>query len=435
MSNPFDNKIKESLENFEMPYDARAWGQMAEQLPPAIGTTTGGNQFGWKAVALVAIIATIAATIWQLTDNNEIVSENAVTIEQPTKEKALEKTNDEPSKIEDNKVSQESVITEKSQEIPEDEPVKNNTEISTMEESASRIHNSEISEPERVIESNSPVEQTDPIITKLDVPVIEDEPLVAKFLPSTFTICVGQDINFINESSDKSSNMTWDLGDGTIKYESDPVHNYVQPGNYVVSLIADNGSKTSDYSVNVTVNPTPRPIFSAQRKLNGYVAIPLYRFTTAIQPSETAIWSFSDGSRVKGNSAEHLFRGAGPGPSVAKLTVTNIFGCSSTMDETYDTQKEFDLLAPNTFSPNGDGINESFIPAAIPEMGIEFELSITNPKTGEAVYRTSNPSEPWNGKVNNVNSKLDAGVYIWTVVLKDNVVNDKVFNGKINLTR
>jgi gliding motility-associated-like protein len=105
------------------------------------------------------------------------------------------------------------------------------------------------------------------------------------------------------------------------------------------------------------------------------------------------------------------------------------------MDETYDTQKEFDLLAPNTFSPNGDGINESFIPAAIPEMGIEFELSITNPKTGETVYKTSNPSEPWNGKVNNVNPKLDAGVYIWTVVLKDNVVHNKVFNGKINLTR
>lgn len=433
MSNPFDNKIKESLENFEMPYDAGAWAQMAEQLPTAGGAAAGSSQFGWKAVALVAVIATTVATAWYLTNDNEIVSENAIAIEQPIDATALLETSNAALKVEDHNVSEETVTSETSEKIIENESSSTVVEHTTAEVSTALIDNSEISEPERVIESSSPAEQASPTKAKPTAPVAEDKPLVAKFLPSTLTICVGEDISFINESSDKSANMTWSLGDGTTKTESDPVHNYVQPGNYTISLTADNGSKTSDYTVDVTVNPTPRPIFSAERKLNGYVAIPLYRFTTAVQPSETAIWSFSDGSRVIGNSAEHLFRDAGT--SVAKLTVTNNYGCSSSMNESYDIQKEFDLLAPNTFSPNGDAINESFIPAALPEMGVDFELNITNPRTGEVVYRTSSPSEPWNGKVNNVNPKLEAGVYIWTVILNDNVVNDKVFNGKINLTR
>ncbi|MGB1318159.1 MAG: PKD domain-containing protein, partial [Flavobacteriales bacterium] len=269
--------------------------------------------------------------------------------------------------------------------------------------------------------------------SKAEVPVTEEKQLVAKFLPSSLTICVGEDISFINESSDKSANMVWSFGDGTTKSESDPVHSFVQPGNYTVSLTVDKGSKTSDYSVNVTVNPAPRPMFSAERKLNGYVAIPLYRFTTATQVSETAIWSFSDGTRIVGNSAEHLFRNEGT--ASAKLTVTNSYGCSQSMQEEYDLVKGFDLIAPNTFSPNGDGINETFIPAALPEMGVAFEMNITNPRTGQTVYRTSNATEPWNGKANNANPKLESGVYIWTVILKENVVENKVFNGKINLNR
>ena len=436
MSNPFDNKIKESLENFEMPYDAGAWAQMAEQLPPAGTAASGGRQFGWKAVAVIAVLLTTVATAWYLTDDKEIAEADSVPIENAkhisnskketpatapvnTKEEASDEVEEVATPADAEKNTAEMAIDE-----TVSEPAESKTE-QLADDSNSTDLNQEKAQPTSK-KPNQPL--------KADkIPAVEEKQLVAKFLPSTLTICVGEDISFINESSDKSASMTWSFGDGTTKTESDPVHSFVLPGNYVVNLTADNGSKTSDYTVNVTVNPTPRPIFSAERKLDGYVAIPLYRFTTAVQPSETAVWSFSDGTRIIGNSAEHLFRDGGN--SVAKLTVTNTYGCSSTMDEKYDVAKDFDLLAPNTFSPNGDAINESFIPAALPVMGIAFEMNITNPRTGEVVYRTSSPQEPWNGKHNNVDPKLEAGVYIWTVMLSDNVSENKVFNGKINLTR
>jgi gliding motility-associated-like protein len=434
MSNPLDNKIKESLENFEMPYDAGAWAQLAEQLPAAGGAASGGSQFGWKAVAVIAVLVTTVATAWYMSDTKEIAESEPAPIEKT--EKVADKKKDAPVEVSIN--SKEEATDEVA---VEQTPVKSEQNLAEVSNKKSITEPAEIKAEQLADEAKSiepahedtqvaPSEKPNQVET---IPAVEEKQLVAKFLPSLLTICVGEDISFINESSDKSATMNWSFGDGTSKSESDPVHSFVLPGNYLVSLKADNGSKTSDYTVNVTVNPTPRPIFSAERKLDGYVAIPLYRFTTAVQPSETAVWSFSDGTRIIGNSANHLFRNEGT--STAKLTVTNDYGCSNTMDEKYDLAKDFDLLAPNTFSPNADGFNEAFMPAALPEMGVGFEMNITNPRTGQVVYRTSNASEPWNGKQNNANPKLESGVYIWTVILKENVVENRVFNGKINLNR
>ncbi len=433
MSNPFDNKIKESLENFEMPYDATAWAEIADQLPPAGGAAAGSSQFGWKAVALIAIIATTVATAWYLTNDNETISEDAIAIEQPTHEDIQEAIDNAPSNTLEVASSEETVGVESSENTNAVKVMTSTEEKTTRHEEVSgAIQSPESSQPEKVNADHSSEVQTNHTERMSETPTKEDAPIVAKFLPSTFTVCVGEDVSFINESSDRSANMTWEFGDGNYGEEINPVHSYIQPGNYTVRLTADNGSKTSDHTVTVTVNPTPRPIFSAERKLNGYVAIPLYRVTTAVQPSETAVWSFSDGDRIVGNSAEHLFREAGT--STAKLTVTNPYGCSNTMEESYQTD-DFNLIAPNTFSPNGDGINELFVPAALPEMGVAFEMTVTNPRTGAVVYRTSNSAEPWNGKMNNVDPTLETGVYILTVVVKENVVNHKGFNGKINLTR
>ncbi len=431
MSNPFDNKIKESLENFEMPYDAAAWTELSGQLPAAGGSSAASSQIGWKAAAaLVAVVATVA-TVWYFSGTSTTeIAENGVTEEAVVPESVVITNNEAPVFIEENSeksalVDAEETATEKNatenQEYKAEQPVPATKKIPAPTE-----------KKESVSKSESATNEDSDNVNAQPAVFSTEKALTASFIPSSVNLCVGEDITFINETSDKSATMSWEFGDGTVDTELNPAHNYVQPGHYTIKLLANNGSKTAEYSVNVTVNPTPMPIFTAERKLDGYTAIPLYSFSTAVQPNQNAVWSFSDGSVIAGTSVNHLFRDAGV--STAKLTVTNNFGCSSSMDQTYETA-DFNLLAPNTFSPNGDGINESFIPAALPVMGVAFEMSITNPRTGEVVYRTGNAAEGWNGNLNNAGTKLESGIYVWTVVLKDNVLKDKVFNGKINLTR
>lgn len=422
MSNKFDDKIKEALDSFEMPYDAGAWAQLEQQLPTS--TLPAASNGIWKIAAAIVVVGGILATVWLTNDKDSEVAEESnkseSVYEQPEKSVVKQKQVDETETktveaIKETKVAETESIAK----------VESENEASVDEDAEVVIDENEDSLPEVTTKENRKLEE--------DVKVVptapEQAPLIIDFIASNATACVGQDVSFINQSKANGTPLTWDFGDGTTTSEANPSHVYLITGTYNVTLRA-NAENGKERSMTIKVNPSPSPVMNSERKLNGYQAIPLYEFSTATQPSERAIWSISDGSTLVGNSATHLFREAGE--HTLKLTVTNSFGCSNSVETKISTEK-FNLLAPEAFTPNGDGINETFIPSALPEMGIEFEMSIQNPRTGQVVYRTGNALEPWNGKLNNVNQKLENGVYVWTVVLKEDVVKNKIFNGKISL--
>ena len=434
MSKSFDDKIKESLENFEMPYDANAWAQFETQLPQSGGASTGGNQLGWKVAALVAVLTTSVATIWFLNSNKNEAESESVVIEQAemTQEQSfgVEPTSSEPSA--------RSVFTEESNNLPSSE--KNQAAdskeiaqaISNLKLESKETHSENVEKPTSSDVQNSEKKATPPAEKPAGAKA-DDRPLTANFIPTLEKVCVGEDVSFINQSSDPKSKMVWDFGDGTQSSEFEPSHTFVLSGNYAVTLKASNGSKTSDVAINVNVNPIPNATIDASQKLIGYDAIPFYHFETMIQPNETAVWKFSDGSMSTGTSSDHLFRDAGK--ASAKLTVTNTSGCQQSDNWELQLRKSFDdLFAPTGFSPNGDGDNDFFIPVALQDMGVSFEMVIMDLK-GQEVYRTSSANEPWNGKLQNNGAKLDAGTYAWTVVLKEEIVSKKTFGGTITLLR
>jgi gliding motility-associated-like protein len=419
MSDQFDNKIKEALENFEMPYDAGAWAQLEQQLPAS--TPPPASNRWWKIAAAIAVIGGIGATIWLTSDKGSEVAEKSNptdnVYEQPQESIVEPKQVDEVETEAVETVEDKQIVKQKSVEIAENQAT---TEVVVE----SKVDENDVSLLEVVEnETRKPEEEVKVVPT-----ITEQTPLIIDFIASNATACVGQDISFINQSKANGASLTWDFGDGTTSSEANPSHAYMIAGTYKVSLTAE-GKSDKMRSMTIKVNPAPTPVMSTERKLDGY-AIPLYEFSTATQPTEKALWSISDGSTLVGNNGAHLFRETGE--HTVKLTVTNSFGCSNSVETKISTDK-FNLLAPEAFTPNGDGINETFIPEALPEMGIDFEMSIQNPRTGEVVYRTGNAMEPWNGKLNNVNQKMENGVYVWTVVLKEDVVKNKVFNGKISL--
>ena len=434
MSKSFDDKIKESLENFEMPYDANAWAQLETQLPQGGSASTGGNQLGWKAAALVAVLTTTVATIWYLNSNKNEIESESVVVEQ------VEATQEQSFGVEpiSSEPSARAVFTEESNNLPSSE--KNQTadskEIaqatSNLKPDSKETHSENVEKPTSSDVQNSEKKATPPA-EKTAGAKADDRPLTANFIPTLEKVCVGEDVSFINQSSDPKAKMVWDFGDGTHSSEFEPSHTFVLPGNYAVTLKASNGSKTSDLTINVNVNPVPNSTIDASQKLVGYDAIPFYHFETMIQPNETAVWKFSDGSISTGTSSDHLFRDAGK--ASAKLTVTNTSGCQQSDSWELQLRKSFDdLFAPTGFSPNGDGDNDFFIPVALQDMGVSFEMVIMDLK-GQEVYRTSSANEPWNGKLQNNGAKLDAGTYAWTVVLKEEIVSKKTFGGTITLLR
>jgi len=91
------------------------------------------------------------------------------------------------------------------------------------------------------------------------------------------------------------------------------------------------------------------------------------------------------------------------------VTGTTSSGCSNSAGITIDYESRGVQLIPNAFSPNGDGINDEFMPYIECDYQLEF-LKIFN-RYGELVFSTENVGDGWKGNQKGVPS--DVGVYFW----------------------
>ena len=278
MKNSFDDKIKEALENFEMPYDANAWAEFEQQLPstPTAGNSGSGAFSTWKIATLVAVAA-IATSIWYFSkDSAEIAQEAEQVVSETPKVEKPEASATEDVQPESNsglveKVDEATSETESVQAKQTDSETEGiadvDEEIFRSSGNQEPVETKESAEA-RKVDATSPIEMT---------PIASNEsPLMVNFIASTVTACVNQDVSFMNESDAKSAQMIWDFGDGNTSTEKDPIHSFVAPGTYTVTLRAEGKTDVVEKTVDIKVNPVPTPAFSAERKLNGYQAIPLY---------------------------------------------------------------------------------------------------------------------------------------------------------------
>jgi len=87
-----------------------------------------------------------------------------------------------------------------------------------------------------------------------------------------------------------------------------------------------------------------------------------------------------------------------------------------------------DVYVPNAFSPNNDGLNDTWnIPAlsAYPE----FDLTVFN-RYGQIVFQNKNANRPWNGKF--TGEPLPVGVYVYVIDLK---AEKRILKGTVTLFR
>ena len=87
-----------------------------------------------------------------------------------------------------------------------------------------------------------------------------------------------------------------------------------------------------------------------------------------------------------------------------------------------------DVYVPNAFSPNNDGLNDTWnIPvlSAYPE----FDLTVYN-RYGQVVFQNKNTNRPWNGKFKG--ELLPVGVYVYVIDLK---AEKRILKGTVTLFR
>ncbi|MCX2575345.1 T9SS type B sorting domain-containing protein [Pedobacter sandarakinus] len=109
------------------------------------------------------------------------------------------------------------------------------------------------------------------------------------------------------------------------------------------------------------------------------------------------------------------------------LNATTKLGCSMSSDAVF-IRVYPKIVIPNTFSPNGDSVNDTWnIPAAA-----AFPnpiLKVTN-RYGKLVYESTGTFKPWDGKSNG--RELPPAVYYYTIYFNEDF---KTYTGWINLIR
>lgn len=83
---------------------------------------------------------------------------------------------------------------------------------------------------------------------------------------------------------------------------------------------------------------------------------------------------------------------------------------------------------PNAFTPNGDGLNDTFRPLTDYDHFSRFNMVLYN-SWGQKQFETTNPVERWDGK------DAAAGVYVWVITYADYLGKVTTLKGSVTLVR
>jgi gliding motility-associated-like protein len=107
-------------------------------------------------------------------------------------------------------------------------------------------------------------------------------------------------------------------------------------------------------------------------------------------------------------------------------------GCMDSTTKTLNVVHET-MYVPNTFTPEGDGLNDLFRPYFTDIEPYDFHMTIYNRK-GEIVFESYDATGGWNGTYGG--NLVEDGVYIWHIVTSDLTTDKKLeYYGHVTVMR
>ena len=216
------------------------------------------------------------------------------------------------------------------------------------------------------------------------------------------TLCAGQTVTLTANYS--SGTVQWSTGETTDQIT------VTQTGTYKVTITSPAGCQ-ADTSINVNFNPDP--VFSLK---DTSICTFKKQVITLTAPPGFAAYSWNNGE----STAETY---AVTQPQTVSLTVTDANGCQATQQVNVADECPM-VVIPNAFTPNGDGINDTWVIEGLDETGTVKVFT----RWGAEVYQSVGYATPWNGEY--AGKKLSPGVYYYIVTAKS---GSQKFSGSLTI--
>lgn len=223
----------------------------------------------------------------------------------------------------------------------------------------------------------------------------------------------------------------WDFGDNNTSTSSSPQHTYMDHGVYDVTVTLSTDSGCIDTITKlipnlITVLPKPESKFM----INPIETYFLNHEIIAFDQSNELYHEFFFGDGNSSSNRYVKYSYLDTGHYMFEQIVMNEFTCKDTSSQQVWIVPDFLFYVPNSFTPDGDNLNDVFLPQI--QGIIEYELQLFN-RWGELFFSTKTLTEGWDGTYNGI--PCPVGVYNWRIKVKtiDHKIHKQV--GHLNLFR
>lgn len=235
--------------------------------------------------------------------------------------------------------------------------------------------------------------------------------------------CRPVDATLINETPDSlvGTDCVWDFGDGDQALGCDTVeHTYTDPGCHDVTLTVSSPEGCVDSTTRtnfVCVRPYPNADFTFEPEETS-VQDPGIDFNNLTTGAIAYEWDFAGLDSSSKENPSYEFPDERAADHQVCLKAENSYGCRDSICKDVKVQGEFILYVPNAFTPDGDGVNDIFRPVVQGADRSDYTFYIYD-RWGEVIFRTTDPTEGWDGSVKGSTSASKTDVYVWRLVTKN----------------
>ncbi len=399
--NPFEEQLKKAAEEHTVPYDANQWTQLEKHLDSP--KPNGLRNLGMAAIAVILVGTAVYFSLNKeenVIGTQELVSETVEVIE------------DVPVTMEDEILVAIETLEEerKSTAIKKETPKP--ASVQELEKKAPiNTPMEKVEEPISVTEIN-PNEEREEQPVLVDAEIFMDELELPNVKISSTSICAGLPVT-ASLSDPTIENVVWQLSDGTVFNGKELNHIFLYGGTFQIKAYLVNYERFTE-AVSIHIKPKPNAIFTIKEEYEEGM-IPVQKFSLEVEGEASYSWNLGDGTQLKGEQISHTYTKEGEYP--ISLRVYSKQGCLSVNYNRVVIEKEFNLLATNSFTPNGDGRNDYWFPKVLSTGYFEFKLQVLD-KNSKLVFETKDPNQKFDGKVN---GKFPASgdLFIWRVTTTD----------------
>lgn len=395
--------IQDKVNQVEFDYNASDWNALSKQLPSKSFPV-------WTKIAIgTIIISIISLVVYFGIQQDHTIPKNVTEV--AAKNQRLPKDQVKDEAVQTNSTKEEQLpITEKVAE----KTIKKEAEL----EKTKSIVNNPTSDEKTV--DTTPIKNDDSKGNK-DTYLKKPELIV-----SFNKVCVGESITLVTKP-EMTNNQYITFNGKRIKTD-DKKLTFEKSGANTIQLFENN--EVLD-EVIMEVYDRPVATFAAIKQDEEFSRIN-YLLEANTHTNAGYLWKINDLEVGNKQQVNHTFKRKGN----AKVTLETYSsqGCTAISEQIVAIEESFDLLSYDAFTPDGDGLNDEFIPKALEANNLKFTMTIYT-VSGIELYSTNDYYQPWNGRRNNNGEKMSPGVYLWKVSVYDDENQIHPFSGQIKIVK